>query len=222
MEQRLKSHIDTYLTPRFFSAAFLIPISLGLIYIGSPYSLLLGGFIAIGIFIEWALLIFKNQLSFWPRFVCVLLGTAYLSIAVFWFFYYLSMPEGWKFIYVLLFLVWSTDIGAFVGGNLLKGPKLAPSISPHKTWSGFLTGLVSGTMTGYIFAFWLIPGALNIPEAALLAFVAQGGDLLESKAKRWSFVKDTGSLIPGHGGILDRLDSLLAVLCTLALWQALN
>ncbi len=121
--------------------------------------------------------------------------------------------------YWLLFLVWSTDSVAYATGRLLKGPKLAPSISPNKTWSGFMGGMIGGTAIGYETSFWLFPGVFNFAGIALLVFIAQGGDLLESMCKRWSNVKDSSFLIPGHGGFLDRLDSFLAISFALALWQ---
>ena len=124
--------------------------------------------------------------------------------------------------YWLLFLVWSIDSAAYAGGRLLQGPKLAPSISPHKTWSGFFAGMIGGTVVGYATSFWLVPFVFSLPGIVLLVVIAQGGDLLESLAKRWSQVKDSGVLIPGHGGFLDRLDSFLAVSFTLALWQVFH
>ncbi len=124
--------------------------------------------------------------------------------------------------YWLLFLVWSTDSAAYAGGRLLQGPKLAPSISPRKTWSGFIVGMIGGTIVGYATSFWLVPYAFNLPGIVLLVLLAQGGDLLESMVKRWSHVKDSSLLIPGHGGCLDRLDSFLAVSFVLALWQVFH
>jgi len=124
--------------------------------------------------------------------------------------------------YWLLFLVWSTDTFAYAGGSLLKGPKLVPSISPNKTWSGSIVGLIGGTAVGFGTSFWLVPFVFHIPAIIILVLIAQGGDLLESLVKRWSLVKDSGVLIPGHGGFLDRLDSFLAISFALALWQAFH
>ncbi len=223
MVRRRKSHKHTInLKHRTLSAVFLIPVSLYIIYAGSPCSLILGGIITIGVFIEWAFLCLKNQLPFWPKLSCIVLGTFYLLLAIFWFFQYLSAPEGWRLIYWLLFLVWSTDTAAYAGGRFFKGPKLVPSISPHKTWSGFMMGMIGGTAVGYSTSFWLFPGVFNLAGIVLLVGLSQAGDLLESIVKRWSQVKDSSSIIPGHGGILDRLDSLLALSFSLAVWQVLN
>jgi len=205
--------------PRILSAVLLIPLSLWIIYSGPPYTLIFGGILAVLLFIEWGSLCLKNLLPLWQKTIVLLLGTAYISIAILWLFQPLSKPEGWRLLYWILFLVWSTDTAAYVGGRSLKGPKLAPSISPQKTWSGFISGMIGGTFFAYGTSFWLLPSILHFWGIALLVLVAQLGDLLESKLKRWSDVKDSSFLIPGHGGVLDRLDSLLAVAFALALWQ---
>jgi phosphatidate cytidylyltransferase len=113
----------------------------------------------------------------------------------------------------LLLLVWASDIGAYLAGRLLGGPRLAPSISPGKTWSGAAGGLAAAILVGLLFVL-LLPGPASIPRTACLAaglgLIAQAGDLLESRIKRHFGVKDSGHLIPGHGGLLDRLDAVLA------------
>lgn len=219
LAQRPKFRKTDTLVPRLLSAILLIPFSLWIIFIGYPYSLVLGAFITLGLFGEWTILCLKNLLPLGSKLIFIILGTAYLGVATLWLLHLLFQPDGWKLLYWLLFLVWGTDTAAYVGGRLLKGPKLVPSISPHKTWAGFLTGMLGGTAVAYATSFWLLPDVFNLWGIAFLVFVSQGGDLLESKAKRWSEVKDSGFLIPGHGGLLDRLDSLLAVAFTIALWQ---
>lgn len=221
MGRQLRFHKSSALLLRILSAAILIPLSLYIIYAGQPYTLILGGVCSIGLFIEWVFLCLKNKLPFWGKLCCVLLGTFYLGIASLWFLYQLSLPDGWRLIYWLLFLIWSTDTAAYAGGQLLKGPKLASSISPHKTWSGLIIGAIIGGAVGFGTSFWLIPNLFTFWEIFLLVLISQGGDLLESKAKRWSHLKDSSSLIPGHGGLLDRLDSLLAVSFVLALGEIL-
>ncbi len=113
----------------------------------------------------------------------------------------------------LFLVVWASDIGAYMAGRALGGPKLAPAVSPNKTWSGALGGLLFAMAVGTAVALLLAPGSFAM-EAALVAAVlsvaAQAGDLLESAIKRHFKVKDTSSLIPGHGGLLDRLDGVLA------------
>ncbi len=113
----------------------------------------------------------------------------------------------------LFLVVWASDIGAYMAGRLLGGPKLAPAISPNKTWSGALGGLGAAVLVGGATALAFTPHASFIAIAAvatLLGMASQAGDLLESAIKRHFHVKDTSSLIPGHGGLLDRLDGVLA------------
>lgn len=111
----------------------------------------------------------------------------------------------------LLALVWANDTAAYVAGRLIGGPKLASRISPNKTWAGFGGGVLGAGAIGWAAA--LIGGArpeIVAPASLLLAAAAQLGDLAESAAKRHFGVKDSSQLIPGHGGLLDRVDGLLA------------
>jgi phosphatidate cytidylyltransferase len=126
-------------------------------------------------------------------------------------FLWLALVGGRGTLLWLLGIVWATDIGAYAAGRSIGGPKLAPRLSPNKTWSGLGGGLVSAALVGLIAA-WL-SGAPAVALSLLsggLAVVAQLGDLAESLAKRHFGVKDSSNLIPGHGGLLDRLDGLLA------------
>lgn len=118
----------------------------------------------------------------------------------------------------LLLLVWASDIGAYVAGRAVGGPRLAPRISPGKTVSGAIGGLAGAILVGVVAAtLWSAPMCPAGIVAGVLGMVAQAGDLLESFAKRHYGVKDSGKLIPGHGGLLDRLDALLAVALAAAL-----
>lgn len=122
-------------------------------------------------------------------------------------------------------VVWLTDIGAFFAGRTIGGPKLWPRVSPKKTWSGFIGGVAVGTL-GAVLVAHLAGGVLGRPWFGGLGLVAlslvaailsQGGDLLESAMKRRFDVKDSSHLIPGHGGVMDRLDSFWAVCLFLGL-----
>jgi phosphatidate cytidylyltransferase len=111
----------------------------------------------------------------------------------------------------LLALVWATDVGAYLVGRRVGGARLAPRISPGKTWSGLVGGMACGALAGGVTALITRSTGIGLLAAlsAVLAVVAQLGDLAESRLKRHFGVKDTGNLIPGHGGVLDRVDGLL-------------
>jgi phosphatidate cytidylyltransferase len=127
-------------------------------------------------------------------------------------------PDGAHWVVWLLVLIWSADVGAYFAGRRFGRRKLAPSVSPGKTWEGVLGGaLLSLAITGAglmllgVFALWWIPVIL------LLVGVSVFGDLFESALKRHLGVKDSGALLPGHGGMLDRIDSVIAALPVFAI-----
>jgi phosphatidate cytidylyltransferase len=117
----------------------------------------------------------------------------------------------------VVLVVWASDIGAYLFGRLVGGPRLAPRVSPGKTWSGAAGGLGCAIAVGWA-ASVLVPAldpggetgsTLGVAVAGFLGLMSQIGDLLESALKRYVGVKDSGRLIPGHGGLLDRLDGLI-------------
>jgi phosphatidate cytidylyltransferase len=116
-------------------------------------------------------------------------------------------------------VVWTTDIAAYFAGRALGGPKLWPRVSPKKTWSGFAGGFLAATLAGVAVAWtaarsgWTPPFGLAAVGllSAFASVLSQGGDLAESALKRRFGVKDSGRLIPGHGGVMDRLDGFWAV-----------
>lgn len=127
--------------------------------------------------------------------------------------------DGRSIVFWLIAVVWASDVGAYFSGRILGGPKLAPAISPNKTWAGFFGGAAAAAAVGAIAAPLLganRPGLL-VAISVLLGISAQGGDLFESWLKRRFGVKDTSTLIPGHGGVLDRVDGLMAAALLLAL-----
>jgi phosphatidate cytidylyltransferase len=111
----------------------------------------------------------------------------------------------------VLIVTWATDIFAYFAGRAIGGPKLAPRISPNKTWAGLIGGMAGAAAFGWLTAYFFELGAPFVWLGALMGLVAQLGDLFESWLKRRNGVKDSGTLLPGHGGVLDRLDGLLAV-----------
>jgi len=123
----------------------------------------------------------------------------------------------------LMLVVWANDVGAYAAGRLIGGRRMAPRLSPGKTWAGAGGGLVLAIAVGLGVAVW--SGASHAGQyraegiAVVLSIFAQAGDLLESALKRHSGRKDSGSLIPGHGGVLDRVDGLLAAAIAVLVWQ---
>lgn len=156
-----------------------------------------------------------------PRWIAA--GIAYIGLpcaAIVW----LRGAEagGEAVILWLLLTVWATDTGAYFAGRLVGGPRLAPRLSPKKTWAGLAGGAASAAAVGFVLPL-LDSRAPSPPElavaGALLALVAQGGDLAKSFVKRRFGAKDASQLIPGHGGLFDRVDGLLAAGLVLAVWQ---
>ncbi|MFO1039999.1 MAG: phosphatidate cytidylyltransferase [Geminicoccaceae bacterium] len=138
-------------------------------------------------------------------------GLLYVAIPALALIWLRNQPDvGLPAVLWLFMVVWATDTFAYVFGRWLGGPKLAPQISPSKTWSGLIGGMAGAVAVGTVFA-WFLQGRLvdAALAAMVLAVVAQAGDLFESFMKRRAGVKDSGSIIPGHGGILDRVDGLM-------------
>lgn len=138
-----------------------------------------------------------------------------------------SWPATWAVLFPLA-VTWICDTFAMYGGKLIGGPKLAPVVSPGKTRSGAICGLVGGVVAALVYnRVALVPSGFTLSAGAaalgglLLSVAAQAGDLAESLFKREAGVKDSSHLIPGHGGVLDRLDSLYFVIPVAAIWYRL-
>ena len=151
----------------------------------------------------------------------LLLGLASRRPTLGWGFVYVAIPAfallvmswavGFGLIFWVMIVTWATDIFAYFAGKSIGGPKLAPRISPAKTWAGLIGGAVGAGICGWFAADFFALGApftwLGVP----MAVIAQSGDLYESWVKRRCGVKDSGTILPGHGGVLDRIDGLMAV-----------
>lgn len=121
-----------------------------------------------------------------------------------------SQPDGMQWSFLVVFVTWANDVGAYFGGKAFGRRKMAPAVSPGKSWEGAVFGLVSGTVVSLYFGRWLgFTPLVSALTGVCLAVLAQIGDLVESGLKRYCQVKDSGTAIPGHGGFLDRFDSLL-------------
>ncbi|HBN23111.1 MAG TPA: phosphatidate cytidylyltransferase [Holosporales bacterium] len=206
---------ETFFTVNFFrrviTALLLGGLTLWILISESPYIGFFISFLAFLILIEWGMVVFKSDKPHNTRILWLFLGVTYLLLGIFGFYqlYEYSALLGIS----LLLLIWSTDIGAYFAGKIIGGPKLAPSISPNKTWSGAIGGTLSASTTALIISAYLYEG-FNWPMVAFLvlcSILGQVGDLLESRIKRHFKIKDSGKILPGHGGLIDRLDSLLFV-----------
>ena len=136
------------------------------------------------------------------------LGVSYITLGIgslMWIYYITAFH-----ILCFVLMIWATDIGGYVFGKSLKGPKLAPKISPNKTWSGLLGGMLLSALCawGYLNFFGVNDWRLAV-AGALLAVLEQIGDLIESAIKRYLGLKDSSTLIPGHGGVFDRIDGMI-------------
>jgi phosphatidate cytidylyltransferase len=148
------------------------------------------------------------------------LGAAYFAMPALALIWLRGLPQfGLQIVIWLLAVIWTTDILAYLVGRKVRGPRLAPTISPGKTWSGLCGGVVAAALAGSVTAG--VIGSERLLQAAglggLMAVVSQIGDLIESALKRRAGVKDSGTLIPGHGGVLDRVDGLILAAPVLAL-----
>jgi phosphatidate cytidylyltransferase len=179
--------------------------------------------VALGALVAGLIARARGAAAFWASIGIALIGVP--AVALIWL---RSLPDvGMGVLLWLLIVVWTTDTCAYLIGRRVGGPRLAPSISPGKTWSG-LCGGVLGASVASVLLVWTL-GSERLPavlasspvQAAGLgagfAVMAQLGDLAESLFKRRAGVKDSGSLIPGHGGVLDRVDGLLLTAPALAL-----
>ncbi len=215
------------LAKRIFSGVILAAMLLGDLWLGSWWYLallLVGAALVLREFVRlvWGMTVEPNLRRLWVAF-----GFLYIALAVAGLWQVREVPGNGLLMAAWLFLVvWATDIGAYVFGRTIGGPKIAPAISPSKTWAGLFGGCVFAGIV-MIGMSSLDPGERNEPwlKMALLAVplvvLAQLGDFFESWMKRRAGVKDSGTLIPGHGGLFDRVDGLLPVAIVFPLWMGL-
>lgn len=197
----------------YVTAALMVSLSLGAFLLWPrdhflPFMLLGAGAVAV-----YTVALWRRNRPLWHAGGVLYLGLPALAIIALRDF----SPHGEWVLIGLFLIVWATDTGALFAGNLIGGPKLAPVLSPNKTWAGFFGGMLAAAIVEAIFLLILggdvVLGALFGGGVAVIAHL---GDLFESWAKRRFHVKDSGSMIPGHGGVLDRVDSTLAALVAVA------
>jgi phosphatidate cytidylyltransferase len=196
------------LLARVLSALVLAPIAIAAVYFGGwPFALFWAIASAIVLW-EWITLVRGTGGFGW-----IVCGVVYAVLLLLAPVALRSDPElGMAAILLLFAVVWTTDIAGYFAGRAIGGPKLAPAISPKKTWSGAIAGLVGSVIVVALGAHF-VPQAHIVPLlilAIVLSVVSQAGDLVESALKRRFGAKDAGHIIPGHGGVMDRLDGFWA------------
>tara|TARA_B100001179_G_C18592296_1_gene405318 strand:- start:1452 stop:2084 length:633 start_codon:yes stop_codon:yes gene_type:complete len=197
------STLRTSLGQRLITASIAIPILLGILWYNGPLVILTLGII-------FCLSLWEFRKLFLPRLwasyaFAIIMAIGFFSL------YHICYGEGAFLQAIILFgVVFGSDTLAFVFGKNLKGPKIAPKISPNKTWAGLLGAVIAPIIVLH-FAFSPSNDILFTLFAGCLGVVGQAGDFLESYLKRKADVKDSGALLPGHGGILDRIDALLVI-----------
>lgn len=203
-----KTGLDNFsgLRTRAISGAVMAVMVLSALWMGGILFIALIMLVALQMIREW------DRLTFNENILWRLVGLAYVAIPCMSLLWLRNQQHGIQLVLTLLLIVWATDIGAYFSGRFAGGPKLAPAISPNKTWAGLIGGMVAAAIVAAIATSFSptpasIAGALWAGMA--LAILGQAGDLFESWLKRRAGVKDSGSLIPGHGGLLDRVDGLI-------------
>ncbi len=208
---------DEDMKRRVYSAMVMAPAALLVIWIGGFLLYLAVVAAAVIMAFEWYGMIENTPGDDEKRRRWMLIGSSYITVgcaSFLWLYALPSVPDkpsGALVIFWLLMVVWATDIFALLVGRQYGGAKLMPSISPNKTRSGLIGGVLGGAVISSFFALVpVMPGFFTLfVWGTLTALIAQGGDLLESYFKRRFGVKDSGALIPGHGGLLDRVDGLM-------------
>ena len=205
------------LVTRIGVAAILIPLAIAAAWAGGWIWAALVVPVAIGLFIEWISIVKAAPATSRPGWIA--LGALYAIAALVGSLLLRHDPQyGFVALLLVLAVVWASDIGGYFAGKSIGGPKLAPRISPNKTWSGAIGGFGLSLLVAAGFAMagqgMLLPLLL---VAAALSVTSQAGDLFESAVKRRFGVKDSSQIIPGHGGLLDRLDGFVAAIALAAL-----
>lgn len=207
---------------RTLSAVVMLAIAGAALWAGDPWLDLFIIAVAVACVVELGRMVTQGTQPGFGRVAALLAGLAYVALAAS---ALVQMPVA--VLIGVIGIVIATDTGAYFSGRTFGGPKIAPKISPSKTWAGLFGGMIAaGLVSAGTFvwnageAAWQSPMlAVAFVIGALLAVVAQAGDFLESWLKRRAGVKDSSNLIPGHGGVFDRVDGLLPVaIVALPLW----
>jgi phosphatidate cytidylyltransferase len=202
--------------PRLVLVGILILFGVGLLDLGHATAMYVSALAALGIV---AVAVFSSNRRAWAvAGICYALAASIASIAV-----RLDAASGFAALMFVLLVVWVTDIGGYFAGRLIGGPKLWQRISPKKTWAGAIGGFAAslGVAAGFV-AFDFGKTVPMLLLGAVLSVVSQLGDLFESAVKRKFGVKDSSHVIPGHGGLMDRLDGFVAAIVVAAIFGFLR
>lgn len=206
---------------RLLSSLVLIPIVIGMIGLGGwAYAILAA--LCIGIALaEWVNITKHIPGSTLFQTALILLGIVYLGGSFLEMVVLRRQMDGAYWTIIFMLVIWASDSTAYLFGKTIGGPKMSPTISPNKTWSGYAGALIGPALVlmAAVHVIPFFPEALPTPSllvtalaGILVGIAGQSGDLMISAMKRKAGLKDTGALIPGHGGILDRIDALLLAL----------
>ena len=207
--------INSNLKKRIISALVMLPIAIFFIYVGGWLFNVLLISAAMVMAYEWHMMVSLSEKTIEDEdkyTVWMIAGGAYVAIPLASLISLRVDADGFLLVLWVFSVVWATDICAYFVGKKIGGPKLAPKISPKKTWSGLVGGVIGALCVGAVAAFFADDFSIRLVIfSGSLAVIAQLGDLGESMLKRYFDVKDSGSIIPGHGGLLDRVDGLVPV-----------
>lgn len=215
------------LPTRALSAAVMLLVAGGALWLGGWVWAAFVAAVALGVMWEWWGLVCAFEKSAAGRIAWLLGGFVYIGLAALMLFVLrvVPLPLGNILLFAIILAVIGTDVGAYFSGRTFGGPKIAPKISPSKTWSGLVGGM-AGAAVALVLVTYRAEGfsdfGLKLLAGAMIAVIAQSGDFFESWMKRRAGVKDASNLIPGHGGLFDRADGLLAVSFVLGLIAAFN
>ncbi len=218
-------NISDNLKKRIISSVILLPIAISIVLLGGVIYNMFMLVIAVLMAFEWCNLTKRDNdiygVSSANRWIVV--GIVYIVSGILSMIYLRDLESGQINILFVLFTVWATDISAYFVGRTIGGPKIWPAISPKKTWSGLVGGmLAAGLVNVVIGLFYNHPIYIMMLFGAFLAVISQVGDFFESWVKRHFNVKDSGTILPGHGGVLDRVDGLVTVAPLVAIVTFMN
>ena len=206
---------------RAVSGAVLAGALLAALWLGSWWYAVVLTVAAAIVLREYAGLIWRGWSGNVSRLLWLAFGIVYVGLGVRGLWVARHLEQGFAAALIVFLAVWATDVGAYAAGRLIGGPKIAPKISPSKTWAGYGGAVVLTTIVVFTSVAWLIGTnpwewglsicIVGVLSCAVIAGVAQAGDFFESWLKRRAGVKDSGALIPGHGGLFDRVDGLIPV-----------